>query len=118
MVLPWIVPDYVFEKYFDGRSRLNEAYSFKSLREIEAFVKKNHHLPGIKSAAQVKLEGSWNLSESNLQNLEKIEELFLHTIEQEKAIDRLKKENDSITKELESLKKELEAIKYLLKKPH
>ncbi len=109
------LPDYVFEKYFDGYSALNENYQFKSLEEIEAFVKKNNHLPGIKSVVQVKKEGSWNLSESNLQNLEKIEELFLHTIEQEKKINTLQKENENINQELLNLKKELEAIKNLIK---
>ncbi|MGB5370949.1 MAG: hypothetical protein WBN18_11005 [Flavobacteriaceae bacterium] len=111
-------PDYVFEKYFKGNSNLNKEYRFQTLKEIEAFVKKNHHLPGIKSAAEVKKEGFWNLSESNLQNLEKIEELFLHAIDQEKQIDRLNKENDDIAKELEALRKELEAIKKLIKKTH
>ncbi|MFH6604716.1 hypothetical protein ACEZ3G_14600 [Maribacter algicola] len=109
-------PDYVFQKYFLGNSILNDSYDFQSLEEIEAFVKKYHHLPGIKSAAQVKKEGSWNLSESNIQNLEKIEELFLHTIEQENKIKQLQKENQTISNELIALKKELEAIKNLIKK--
>ena len=108
-------PDYVFQKYFLGNSILKENYDFQTLAQIEIFVKKYHHLPGIKSAKEVQKDGFWNLSESNLQNLEKIEELFLHTIEQEKKIDQLKNENQSITEELETLKKEIEAIKYLIK---
>ncbi len=110
------IPDYVFEYYFLGRSELKENYNFKSLEEIENFVKKNHHLPGIKSAATAMAEGKWNLGESNIQNLEKIEELFLHTIEQENKIKQLQKENQTISNELIALKKELEVIKNLIKK--
>ena len=109
-----IVPDYVFQKYFLGKSILNENYSFQTLEEIEAFIKTNHHLPGIKSAKEVKEDGSWNLSKSNLQNLEKIEELYLHTINQEKKIKKLEADKENVSKELDNLKKELEEIKKLL----
>src|SRR5690606_16936968 len=108
-------PDYVFQKYFLGNSDLKENYDFQTLAQIEAFVKKHHHLPGIKSAEEVKQDGFWNLSESNLQNLEKIEELFLHTIEQEKKIEQLKTENQSLSAELLSLRKDMDEIKALLK---
>ncbi|MEP0131358.1 MAG: hypothetical protein ABJJ25_13490 [Eudoraea sp.] len=110
-----VIPDYVFQKYFLESSDIKESYNFSSLEEIEAFVKKNHHLPGIKSAKEVQKDGFWNLSESNLQNLEKIEELFLHTINQEKKINELETKNQSIIKELDTLKKELAAIKNLIK---
>jgi hypothetical protein len=109
------VPDYVFEKYFLGHSALNKNYTFSSLEEIESFLKKNHHLPGIKSAKEVEEDGLWNLSKSNLQNLEKIEELYLHTINQEKKIKQLESDKNVISKELEELKKEMEEIKALLK---
>ncbi len=111
-----IVPDYVFDTYFKGHSELNKAYKFQTLKEIEAFVVKNHHLPGIKSAEEVQKEGFWNLSASNLQNLEKIEELYLHTIHQEKEINALQKENKTLQQELSDLKKEVAAIKNLIKK--
>ena len=108
------VPDFVFQKYFLGNSELKESYDFQTLAQIEAFVKEYHHLPGIKSAEEVKQDGFWNLSESNLQNLEKIEELFLHTIEQEKKIEQLKTENESLSAELQSLRKDMDEIKALL----
>ena len=108
------VPDYVFQNYFDGYSNLNDNYSFKSLAEIEEFIRKNKHLPGVTSAMQAKKDGHWNLSASNLQNLEKIEELFLHTIEQEKKIESLKEENAHLTNELDALKKDMALIKELL----
>ncbi|MEG3659792.1 bZIP transcription factor, partial [Arenibacter palladensis] len=108
-------PDYVFQKYFLGNSSLKESYDFQTLAQIEAFVKKHYHLPGIKSAEEVRKDGVWDLGASNLQNLEKIEELFLHTIEQEKKIDQLKTENQSLSAELQSLRKDMEEIKALLK---
>ena len=108
-------PDYVFQHYFTGFSNIDPNYKFKSLADIENFLRKNHHLPGIKSAAEVKAEGVWNLSESNLQNLEKIEELFLHTIEQEKKIKALQTQNQELNSELQTLKKDMAEIKAMLK---
>ena len=109
-----ITPDYVFQKYFTNQSSLNPNYNFTNLEELEKFIKENHHLPGVKSAKQVKEEGVWNLSESNIKNLEKIEELFLHTIEQEKKIEELQSKNISLSEELESLKKDISDIKEFL----
>ncbi|WP_339653294.1 hypothetical protein [uncultured Maribacter sp.] len=108
------IPDYVFQKYFTGLSELKDSYNFKNLEEIEQFLIKNNHLPGIKSAKQVKEDGLWSLSESNLQNLEKIEELFLHTIEQEKKIKKLESSNKNMASEVQALKAQMEEIKNLL----
>ncbi|CAG2534620.1 hypothetical protein MAR621_04074, partial [Maribacter dokdonensis] len=108
------IPDYVFQKYFLGNSILNPSYTFKTLAEIEAFVKENNHLPGIQSAQAVKEQGFWNVSESSRVNLEKIEELFLHTIEQEKKIKELQKANTNMSVELDALKAQMEEIKTML----
>ena len=108
------VPDYVFQNYFDGYSNLNPTYSFSELSQVEAFIKKNKHLPGVTSAAEAKAKGRWNLSASNLQNLEKIEELFLHTIAQEKKINALESQNKALTNELETLKSDMALIKKML----
>ena len=107
-------PDYVFQKYYLGTSILNKNYTFNSLAEIEKHIKKKHHLPGVKSAEEIKEQGFWNLGEASRINLEKIEELFLHTIEQEKKIDQLKTENESLSAELQSLRKDMDEIKALL----
>ena len=45
-----VTPDYVFETYYTSFSGLNPTYRFLSLKEIETFIKKNHHLPKIPSA--------------------------------------------------------------------
>jgi hypothetical protein len=107
-------PDYVFQKYFTGKSVLNNKYQFENLEKIENFIKSNHHLPGIKSAKEVEKDGSWNLTEGAINNLEKIEELFLHTIEQEKKIKDLTLENKELSKKLETLQNDVTVIKQLL----
>ncbi|KAJ1464796.1 C-terminal domain of CHU protein family-domain-containing protein, partial [Baffinella frigidus] len=106
-------PDYVFQKYFLGKSILNPNYEFTNLSEIEEFVKANNHLPGIKSAAAIKEQGFWDLGEASRINLEKIEELFLHTIEQEKKIKQLEATNKNMASEVEALKAQMEEIKKL-----
>ncbi len=108
------VPDFVFQKYYTGFSNLDNSYRFRSLKEIEAFVKENNHLPGIRSAYEVKASGEYGLTQSSLAHLEKIEELFLHTIEQEKKIEKLQSENKKMAEELNALKSDMEKIKAML----
>jgi hypothetical protein len=108
------IPDYVFQKYFKGNSLSNEDYQFENLQEIEKYVKENNHLPGIKSAAEIQQQGFWNLGEASRVNLEKIEELFLHTIEQEKKIKALENTNSTMAKEVKLLKVQMEEIKKML----
>lgn len=88
-------PDYVFEKYFTGASKINPNYQFKSLAETEKFVKENNHLPGVTKITEFSKDGQKYLidaAELSVQNLEKVEELYLHTIQQQKEIDALKAE--------------------------
>lgn len=85
------VPDYVFQKYYTGTSSLKSDYHFTSnLYEIEKYLKENHHLPGVMSAKEISEAGSYDLGKMQFQNLEKTEELYLHSIEQQKQIDELK----------------------------
>jgi len=84
-----LAPDYVFETYYTPFPKLNPTYNFLSLEEIETFIKKNHHLPKIPSAEEIEQNGL-SLKEMNLLLLEKIEELTLFTIQQQKEIDLLK----------------------------
>jgi hypothetical protein len=84
-----ITPDYVFESYFEGESSLKPSYKMMSLEEIESFTKENKHLPGVPSAKEVKTKGGIVLNRQAEIQLEKIEELYLHTIEQQKQIDAL-----------------------------
>lgn len=64
-------------------------YQLMPLSEVSEFISKNQHLPNIPSAKDVVKEGvSMNEMVSKL--LEKIEELTLYTLQQQKEIDALK----------------------------
>ncbi|MFK7749376.1 MAG: hypothetical protein AB8B65_13355 [Kordia sp.] len=87
-VIQDVLPDYVFQKYYTGTSALKADYVMPTLEEVEAFTKTNHHLPSVPSAAKVKEEGM-QLKEMTTILLQKVEELTLYTIEQEKRIKAL-----------------------------
>lgn len=93
-----VAPDFVFQKYFTGTSLLNPFYKFLSLSEIEHFIKEHHHLPNVPSASEIDKNGL-SLKQMNLLLLEKIEELTLHTIAQQKQIDTLSKRLETIENE-------------------
>ena len=67
-----------------------------SLSEIENFARVNKHLPGVPSAKEVEIKGGIVVNRATEINLEKIEELFLHTINQEKKINQLETEIQAI----------------------
>ncbi|MDF2553968.1 MAG: uncharacterized protein K0R77_3243 [Chryseobacterium sp.] len=98
--------DYVFEDYLDGTSTINENYKFKSLAETAAYIKANKHLPGVTAIKDIlKTENGYNvnLSELSIQQLEKIEELYLHTIEQQEEIAKQKTEINDLKSRMEKL---------------
>ncbi len=74
-------PDYVFTK----------DYQLLPLQQTEQHIKEKGHLPGIPSAAEVKANGI-DLGEMNAKLLQKIEELTLHLIEQNKRLSAQEKE--------------------------
>ena len=84
-------------------------YELKPLEKVEAFVTKNKHLPGIPSASAVVKEGI-DLAQMDARLLEKIEELTLYTIEQDKTLKQQKKliqllqqQNEQLIKRMENL---------------
>ncbi|HND89143.1 MAG TPA: hypothetical protein PK971_12490 [Saprospiraceae bacterium] len=74
-------PDYVFA---DG-------YTAPDPCEWEAFILQHRHLPGMPSAKEVEASGSIGIGETQRLLLEKIEQLTLMVIEQQKQIEALKK---------------------------
>jgi hypothetical protein len=65
-------------------------YELLSLKKTAAFIEKNKHLPNVPSASEVVEKGvAVDVMVSKL--LEKVEELTLHVIRQEKEIEALKK---------------------------
>ncbi len=99
--------DYVFK----GSHRL------LPLSEVERFIKTYQHLPGIASENEVKAEG-YSLKDMNVKFLEKIEELTLYAIEQDK---KLKDQEAQITElqkqaqQVKNLAAQLEELKAMIK---
>lgn len=69
-------------------------YNLKPLSEVEAFVKENKHLPEIPSEKKMQEEGV-NVNELQIKLLQKIEELTLYVIEQDKKIQELQSKLES-----------------------
>ena len=61
------------------------------LKEVETFIKNNKHLPGIPSAKEVATDGL-KVADMNTKMMQKVEELTLHAIEQQKLLEQLQKE--------------------------
>ncbi|WP_217607268.1 hypothetical protein [Chitinophaga sp. GbtcB8] len=74
-------PDYVFEEH----------YQLPSLLELEQFAKTNKHLPDMPKAEEVRREGI-DVEEMNRKLLQKVEEITLFLIQQQKTIEQLQKE--------------------------
>lgn len=91
-----------------------EAYPLRSLQEVERYIKIHQHLPEIPSALTVKEEG-FELGAMDAKLLQKIEELTLYTIAQEKAITQQKELFEQKNQEMEALRAELEELKVLVK---
>jgi hypothetical protein len=73
---PW--PDYVFKS----------TYQLPSLKEVEFFIDKYHHLSEFPSESDIAKEGI-NVGEMNKVLVKKIEELTLYLIKQNKRIEKL-----------------------------
>ncbi len=78
-------PDYVFE----------EEYDLMDLDQLESFIRKNNHLPGVPTASEVKEDGI-EVGEMQKMQMEKIEELTLYIIELQKEIKKLKSKVDGL----------------------
>lgn len=63
-------------------------YKLPSLEKVELFIKENKHLPEIAPAIEMEKNGI-HLAEMNIKLLQKIEELTLYTIQQQKEIKEL-----------------------------
>ncbi|HSH68134.1 MAG TPA: hypothetical protein VLB84_20555, partial [Bacteroidia bacterium] len=63
-------------------------YKLNTLKEVELFIKANKHLPGIPSAEEMTEQGM-EVGELTKTLLQKVEELTLYIIEQQKHIDSL-----------------------------
>ena len=107
-------PDYVFAK----------DYNLPTLVEVEKHIQEKGHLKDIPSAQDVETNGLY-LGEINAKLLQKIEELTLYTIEQEKKLAQQEKDIQTQSLRIQELEKEntrlgsvekrLDAIEKLIK---
>lgn len=67
--------DFVFEKN----------YRLRNLKELDCFIKRNHHLPEIPSAGEMEARGV-GIGELNKRLLQKVEELTLYLIKKDKQL--------------------------------
>ncbi|MBQ4804321.1 hypothetical protein J8L88_15765 [Aquimarina sp. MMG015] len=89
-------PDYVFE----------DNYNLPTLQQVENHITEKGHLENIPSAAEV-AENGIQLGEMNTKLLQKIEELTLYMIEQNKKTDLLQQEVEALKKKNEELEKKI-----------
>ncbi len=93
-------PDYVFK----------DNYELKSLEEVETYVKANNHLPDVPSEKEVR-ENGIDVAEMDGVLLQKIEELTLYIIEQNKTIKsqqkELKEQKEDFAARLEALEQKI-----------
>ena len=66
----------------------NKDYKLRDLSEVEAFVKENNHLPEIQSEKDMQVNGV-SMNELQIKLLQKVEELTLYVIQQNKRIEEL-----------------------------
>ncbi|PXV69283.1 hypothetical protein CLV62_101552 [Dysgonomonas alginatilytica] len=81
--------DFVFDK----------DYKLPTLQEVENHINEHNHLPDIPSKKQVKEEGI-NIGEMQAKLLQKIEELTLYVIEQDKTINEQNRRINELEKKL------------------
>lgn len=84
-------------------------YNLPSLESVDQFIRENKHLPEIASAKEMQQDGI-NLSEMNIKLLQKIEELTLYVIEQNKKIEKQTNEMEVVKKENETFKSVFERL--------
>jgi len=94
-------PDFVF----------SSNYRLPELPQLEKYIAAYRHLPGIASAAEVEKNGV-DLGDNQAAMLQKLEELTLYVIRQNKEIESLKEENKkllSMQAQLDELKMQIQA---------
>ena len=89
------IPDYVFE----------DTYPLRSLKELETYINTHKHLPEVPSAAEVEANGLY-LDALSLKLLQKVEELTLYLIEQQKLLEEVNKQNQDLEQKVSQLEKQ------------
>ncbi|MCD4678846.1 MAG: hypothetical protein K8S00_00525 [Bacteroidales bacterium] len=78
----------------------NDDYELTPLDQIEKYIKENKHLPDVPTDTEVTKEGL-KVGEMNAIMMQKIEELTLYLIEQNKQLTKLTEENEMLKARME-----------------
>ena len=90
----------------------DSTYKLFSLHNLNTFIKKHHHLPGIRTATQMQLNGI-SVGENQTKLLQKIEELTLYLIEQNKKQEAQQRKIENLNNKLLVQQKLLKKLKLL-----
>jgi hypothetical protein len=85
----------------------DSSYQLPAIPHVEEFIQQNKHLPGIPSAKEVEKDGV-DLGDISAKLLQKIEELTLYLIDQNKKLEALSKENKLLTGKVEKLEQSIQ----------
>ncbi|MEK6152013.1 hypothetical protein WIW50_02070 [Flavobacteriaceae bacterium 3-367] len=92
-------PDYVFK----------DDYDLRTLEETQQYIKEHGHLPNIPSAEEME-ENGMELGLMNMKLLEKIEELTLYLLQQDKIIKQLSEQTEEQRKQLAHQARSIEEL--------
>lgn len=84
-------------------------YKLMDLNKLEEFVTRNKHLPEIASEKEM-IQNGLEMKEFQMKLLQKIEELTLYTIEQNKKIEKQNKKSEKQEQELKMLKAKIKKM--------
>lgn len=87
------VPDFVFDP----------SYQLMPLDELAEFVERNRRLPNIPSAREVEKQGTINVTDFQMKLLEKVEELSLYVLEQNREIRELQALNAALKERIDHM---------------
>lgn len=114
-----VYADYVFDYYFDGFSKIYEEYKFKSLKEVAEFIRENKHLPGVTPISEIVTNEAGytiDLTQLSMQQLEKLEELYLHVIEMNDTMMQKDQEIKALQNKTKELEERLMKLERLIEK--
>jgi len=97
--------DFVFE----------DAYDLRPLNEVEAFIRENGHLPDIPNGTTIESNGL-SVGDMSMRFMQKIEELTLYTIDQEKRLETQGTQINQLIALTHDLKTELTELRKELKR--
>lgn len=92
----------------------DSSYKLMTLKNLDSFIQRNHHLPDIKLASEMQQNGV-DLGENQIKLLQKVEELTLYTIDQNKKLEQQQSLLQQQQSVIESLQAQLNELKKKIK---